>query len=321
LTSNGNNGSRAALVVAHPSHELRVHGWMQTARPHVFILTDGSGRAAEPRLQSTTKVMAGLGATAGSIYGRLTDLEVYEAFLSKNFARFIGLAEELADQFVRLRIEYAVTDADEGYSPTHDACRLLTSAAIELAKRRQSWEITNFDFAVVGPPDECPERDRDRAIWIRLDELAFSRKVAAVRTYDDKLAVEVEAALGGDLFRGVRRLSAPQLAGEVDTELNDQVVAQLNSYPRIEERFKGAFNGIELDRFRTECLRPVRAFAETPAARDETPFYELYGKKMVAAGHYQQTIRYAEHFRPLEEAMWSEVRDRVSGIACRGTKV
>jgi hypothetical protein len=303
MTTDGNNWSRAALVVAHPSHELRVHGWMQRARPRVFVLTDGSGRAAKPRLRSTTKVLANLGIPAGSIYGRFTDLEVYEAFLSGNFSLFLGLAEELAEQFVRQRIEYVVADSDEGYSPTHDACRLLTDAAVEIVKRRHNQKIASFEFAVVGSPDECPERDRERAIWIHLDDDVFLRKLKAVHSYDVKLALEVEAALGGDLFEGVRRLSAPQLAGAVDAELSNQVLTALNAFPLIEKRLNGAFDGIELNRFRTECLRPV-CMADRQASRREIPFYELYGEKMVVAGHYQQTIRYVEHFLPLEKAVW-----------------
>src|SRR6267142_6198654 len=50
------NQRRAALVVAHPSHELRVHGWLQMCHPWVLVLTDGSGRTGEPRLLSTRKV-------------------------------------------------------------------------------------------------------------------------------------------------------------------------------------------------------------------------------------------------------------------------
>src|SRR5207302_1404403 len=31
----------SALLVAHPGHELRVHGWLERERPLVFVLTDG----------------------------------------------------------------------------------------------------------------------------------------------------------------------------------------------------------------------------------------------------------------------------------------
>jgi hypothetical protein len=245
---------------------------------------------------------------AGSIYGRFTDLEVYEAFLCGNFQLFLELAEELAEQFVGRRIEYVVADSAEGYSPTHDACRLLTDAAVEIVKRRHNQKIASFDFAVVGTPEECPEQDRERAIWIQLDDEAFLRKLTAVHSYDVKLALDVEAALDGDLFDGVSRLSAPQLAGVVDTDLSNQVLTALNAFPQIGERLKGAFEGIELQRFRTECLRPVFAARDRQTSRRETPFYELYGEKMVVAGHYQRTIRYLEHFLPLEEAVWRYVQ-------------
>jgi hypothetical protein len=272
MKTDANNLSRAALVVAHPSHELRVHGWMQTSRPVVFILTDGSGRSGEPRLQATTKVLTDVGAQSGSIYGRLTDLDVYQAFLNGDYSLFLGFADELADEFVRLGIEYVVADAREGYSPTHDACHLLTRAAVEIANRRHHRQIANFDVAVVGPPDECPEPDRERAIWIHLDDEGFARKLDVARSYNPDLARDVEAALGGEPFKG------------------------------------SVFDGVELSRFRTECLRPVSRFVEPAPGRSETPFYETYGEKMVAAGHYSQTLRYTKHFKPLEEAVWRYVQ-------------
>src|SRR6266508_1640464 len=114
--------SRAALVVAHPSHELRLHGWLQLARPNVFVLTDGSGRAGESRLARTTAVLEGTAASRGSIYGRFTDREIYTAFVNHDFNLFIGLADELAKEFARQEIEYVVADSAERYNSTHDAC-------------------------------------------------------------------------------------------------------------------------------------------------------------------------------------------------------
>jgi len=66
-----------ALVIAHPGHELRVHGWLEKARPLVFVLTDGSGRSGLPRLNSTRKVLLDAGAKTGPIFGRFTDAETY----------------------------------------------------------------------------------------------------------------------------------------------------------------------------------------------------------------------------------------------------
>jgi len=306
METGDNNHSRAALVVAHPSHELRVHGWLQTSRPYVYVFTDGSGRASESRLQSTTKVLADVGARRGSVYGRARDVEVYEAFLKRDYPFFINIAEELAAEFERNKIEYVVGDAAEGYSPTHDACRLLTNAAVEMVKRRNQRDIANFDFAVVGSPDECPAATEKAAIWVRLEEAMFARKIDAARAYNSKLALDIEAALRGELFKGIARFSQPQLVGDVDKDLSGQVTAALHAYPD-HEKVKNVFAGVELDRFRTECLRPVSAPAADEPGPAKVPFYELYGEKMVAAGHYQKTIRYTDHFRPLAEAVWRHV--------------
>src|SRR5215212_1146387 len=104
------NHIRAALVVAHPSHELRLHGWLEHARPYVCVLTDGAGRSGEPRLERTSELLAYIGATQGAIYGRLTDLEVYSAILNGDSDLFAGLVEELCDVFVSEQIEYVVGD-------------------------------------------------------------------------------------------------------------------------------------------------------------------------------------------------------------------
>jgi hypothetical protein len=41
-----------ALIVAHPSHETRLHGWLEAASPRVYILTDGSGLSGNPTIAS-----------------------------------------------------------------------------------------------------------------------------------------------------------------------------------------------------------------------------------------------------------------------------
>src|SRR5262245_21413951 len=72
---------RPALVIAHPGHELRIHGWLCQHRPTVFVLTDGSGRGGRSRLGTTGRVLAQAGAEPGSIFGRYPDAAVYQALL------------------------------------------------------------------------------------------------------------------------------------------------------------------------------------------------------------------------------------------------
>src|SRR6266699_30347 len=50
-------GRRAALVIAHPGHELRVHAWVELAQPLAFVLTDGSGHTGQSRLASTSRLV------------------------------------------------------------------------------------------------------------------------------------------------------------------------------------------------------------------------------------------------------------------------
>lgn len=300
-------GSRAALIITHPSHELRVHGWLELVHPRVFVLTDGSGRSGRPRLDSTTKVLASVSAEQGSIYGRLTDLEVYGAILSSNVDLFVGLAEELAEALNREEVGYIAGDAFEGHNSAHDVWRLVIGVAVELASRRRGNRIANFDFTLFGRPDDCPEAIRDRSIWIQLDDDGFTRKLEAVRGYNPKLAAEVDAVLGGQLFEGRNRFSEPALAAAVGPEFSGLGTEVLRLYPDLAAKIIAAIAGIEMKAFRVECLRPVHNREGADIFWDAPPFYELYGEKLVAAGHYDRVIRYREHVVPLATALWRYV--------------
>ena len=60
---------RTILFIAHPGHELRVHGWLEAMAPEVWILTDGSGHSGRSRIDSTTRVLEPTGAVPGPVYG------------------------------------------------------------------------------------------------------------------------------------------------------------------------------------------------------------------------------------------------------------
>lgn len=288
---------RAALVVAHPSHELRIHGWLEQTRPYVCVLTDGAGRSGAPRLLRTSEVLARAGAKQGVIYGRLTDLQVYAAILNGDSELFAGLVEELAHAFATERIDYVVGDAAEGYSVAHDICRIMIGAAVELAQEKYDHCVANFDFPVVGAPGLNSD------IRLQLDDDAYARKVSAALAYSPKLAHDVEAAMAGAPFQGIRRFSEPQLAGEVDVQMSAQVLEELESRPALKAQLRDIVDGVPLDAFRVECLRAVSNNSGADWPTSDPLFYELYGEKLVAAGHYKQVIRYREHMLPLARAL------------------
>lgn len=193
----------AALVIAHPGHELRVYGWLQATRPHVFILTDGSGRSGAPRLAGTALTLAEAGATRGPVFGRFSDAATYAEILSHNHAPFMRLVDELVDALRKEAVAYVVADACEGYNPVHDVCRFIVNAAVQILRRRYSLPILSFDFALTGRPDACPDSLRAQSVLIRLAADVFERKLTVARR-STELGIDVDEALrtvGSDAFR------------------------------------------------------------------------------------------------------------------------
>jgi hypothetical protein len=185
---------RTAVVIGHPGHELRVHGWLEVTNPLVFVFTDGSGRWKQSRLASTTKILNQTGAKCGPIYGRLTDVAAYAAILSHDFDLFVGLAKELCEAFVVERIDDVAGDACEGYNPVHDACRLVINAAVTAARRARRHQVRNLEFSLINQPSHHHEPlANGNGVCHILDDAAFARKMAAANGYVE-LAGEVKAA-------------------------------------------------------------------------------------------------------------------------------
>jgi hypothetical protein len=187
---------RAILVIAHPGHELRVHGWLEATSPAVWILTDGSGHTGRSRIHSTTRVLEPTGAVPGPVYGFMTDADLYDTVLGCNYRPFIDLVEKLATAILHGQVDCIAGDAEEGYNPGHDTCRLIINAAVQLVKRKSRKAIRNYDFTLVGPPDQCAENLRDHSLWLNLDDEGLARKLSAARNYPE-LQAEVERALNG----------------------------------------------------------------------------------------------------------------------------
>jgi hypothetical protein len=55
--------------------------------------------------------------------------------------------------------------------------------------------------------------------------------------------------------------------------------------------------------FRIEYLRPVRYGLEIGQLFEHPAIYERYGERQVAAGLYQEVIRFREHISPLAKRL------------------
>jgi hypothetical protein len=275
--SKTSNAAKQFLFIAHPGHELCVHGWLESARPRVFVLTDGSGRLGQSRIGSTTKVLRQAGAEPGTIYGRLTDAEIYQAILDHDFELFLSIADEFAETLERDEADSVTGDAIEGFNPTHDVCRLIINAAVKLARLRYGRMIANTDFLLVGRHDTQPPKLRAQTTWLRLTEDAFRRKLESARGF-------------------------PELRSEIDAALDGELQA-LRQHAELGAKLTLQYNAVGLEAYRVECLRPVDERRSRLEFSNELPFYERYGELRVSEGNYQSVIRYREHILPIAESL------------------
>ena len=164
--------NEAHLLVAHPGHELLLHGWIRRVKPVIHVLTDGSGHSATARLDLTAALLRDAGARAGAIFGRLSDREAYAMLLERNTALLLSIVTELAAAIDAQRPAVIVTDAVEGYNPVHDLCRIIAGAAIVLA----GADTKHYEYPVVESPDTY-----DEATVVELDDASFAEKLERAR--------------------------------------------------------------------------------------------------------------------------------------------
>jgi hypothetical protein len=183
------------LLLAHPGHELLLHGWISRNRPVVDILTDGAAHSSAARLGATAELLRDLAARPGAIFGRLSDPEAYAMILERNTALLFSLVGELAERLERDRPAIIVGDAVEGYNPVHDLCRLIAGAAITMAGVRTK----QYEYAVVNHP-----RSSDPgAIVVELDAAEYAAKMERARRHAGALT-DIDGLLaryGADAYR------------------------------------------------------------------------------------------------------------------------
>jgi hypothetical protein len=256
-----------ALVVGHPGHELKMFGWITEHRPQVHVITDGSGRQGVSRLPSTTKFLSAIDAEPGEIFGRVSDAGVYCALLETNIQFFLNLLHGLADSFIRREVDFVAGDASEGYNPTHDICRALINAAVELAEKATGRSIPNYEFRLTEWEQNGEDLHDSRCLHLRLEDDILRRKLKAAADY-----------------------------GELKEEVQRAITARGEQYFQIEC----------LRKVSAVIAEDAHA-DEPGAKPYVKPYYESFGEKRVAEGEYISVIRYKEHMLPVLNALRDHV--------------
>ena len=177
------SGTNTALIIAHPGHELRLAHWLERMRPIVHILTDGSGRSEQARIDSSLTILKSTGAIPGAIMGRNTDRGLYADVLNQRTATFEQLTHDLTVQLVRSEVQMVVGDAEEGRVMAHDLYRAVRFAAIESAALQLGRPIVHYEFVLDSSPNACPDELRSEQVRFALDSNALKRKLALARNY------------------------------------------------------------------------------------------------------------------------------------------
>ena len=103
--------------------------------------------------------------------------------------------------------------------------------------------------------------------------------------------------------------SEPPAPNEIRLQLDRAALARkislAHGYAELAGEVSSALSKASVDAFRVERLRPVEP-ERAPCGGYEKPFYEQYGERQVAAGHYTRVLRYDEHIAPLAAALRSE---------------
>lgn len=155
------------------------------------------------RLDRTTQIWSRIGAGIGNVYGRFSDRDLYLATMDGEIARFTGIVDEIAAEWIEEGIEVVASDANEGYCPTHDLCCEMAQAATELVLRQTGRRIRRYRFCLTeftAAAKEFPAKD---ALALRLDDAMLDEKIAAAKSYVE-LRDEVDHALdlkGAEYFR------------------------------------------------------------------------------------------------------------------------
>lgn len=182
----GAPGVSAALIVAHPAHELRVFGWMGRMRPLVQVLTTGSrsGLSAE-RLARTGALIDQAGSERGAPFGAVLDRDFYALVMQGDGGPFQDWVGVMAEDLVRRGVELVLTDGWQGYSPAHDLVHLMARLAAARAADRLGRTVRVLEYAAA--PRELAPLKADAApveeLMLSSEEVAAKR--AAVETYPD----------------------------------------------------------------------------------------------------------------------------------------
>jgi len=167
-------------------------------------------------------------------------------------------------------------------------CRLVDELSVELNQN-------DIDY-VVGDASEGynPVHDLCRLIINAAVRACWLRSNRAIANFDFPLIGRPDAGFPSRLDQAIQI--------DLDETQFHRKMTVAKCYSELRNEIEAATEGDGVSLFRKEYLWPV-CQQRYDYVFAEPPFYERYGERQVAAGVYQQVLRYHEHLLPIADAL------------------
>ena len=199
-----NKKTKAAMIIAHPGHELRAVKFMRLHKPDVYILTDGSGSRNSSRISKSIEIIESLGAKYVGSLPPLSDADLYRHIINKDAIEIKSIQESIKKEILSSQSNIIVGDALEGFNPAHDLCRYIINSIIkDLASEGGLENINNYAIELEAPPNRYHGNKNFNGHTYLLNEEELNLKLNLAMSYSE-LRFETERAIasfGVDAFR------------------------------------------------------------------------------------------------------------------------
>lgn len=275
---------KGALLIAHPGDELKLFGFINQAKPYLFILTDGSGRTRPATLNDTWRILNSIFPESGDIFYMMTQQDkekhgyinnylLYQEILNKQESFFAVYINQIVYNLSEKNIDYLVVNSREEYNPINELCRIMAEIAVKLVERGKGKKIMLYEFPVIKPYNEGIN---DGCIRINLDEELMKKKLYWISRYDSSVL--------DDLKLNVR--------------IDKNAILNLKEMPGGLEEVENILLQVAPDFLKNEYLFPY-IYKES----SEKPFYEIYAERLVNSGIYMEAITYKSHILPIKKRL------------------
>ncbi len=190
-----NKSTKAAVIIGHPGHELRIYKFLKEFTPDVFIITDGSGANNSSRIDNSIRLINALGAKYIDTIQPIPDTLLYEYIIQHNFTAIVALQKSIKALIIQNNYNLIVGDSLEGFNPTHDLCRYLINGIVKEINSDEANELVfNYSFDLDAAPNKIINNHHNNDFYLLLSDKELDDKITAGLNYTE-LKYEIEKAL------------------------------------------------------------------------------------------------------------------------------